>query len=536
MDHPPLKNKNMDKIIIHNKTTPDIQRSEKNNRSSNAGFSPLFRTLLDHWVWHLQAFSFGQALIDLHLLCDPFTGIISTKVPILGEGIKTLSERWQWGPKRFQEFINLCLQENEIEAYETQDGYENIKLKKYEINQATCCNGTKIIENRAGWAKIDRRILKSKIYNWEPFSKGQAWVDLLLNTNFGERKVSFKGQVLTISEGEQCRSIRTLGFQWNWTRPKVSRFIELLQSELMVEFNSSKVTTIMKLTNFKDFKLKIYKDEKYQQNIGKNDSTYVSTDISTEVSTDVSRDISTYVSTEVSTLNNIYNKKNINNTTIQEASCASPAGEAPQPPAGRAPKKKTAHSALEESELLDRVNNIFSQITGKPVSLKISIQQRFQEVYKQFKSHYPTLDFIEAVTAVIEDKNREWSGHSKMDKYLNLNTIFKHFFQYHGQIQSQIQATTPEKPLQPTAVKTFLDVLIYHQLPLKCQFEAEDGEMKFPQKFEIHPYHKKANITKIYSDGGYDYQGQDGQINYVSQQVYSPEYFYFQNSNGKEAI
>ncbi len=86
-----------------------------------------------------------------------------------------------------------------------------------------------------GWIKLDRKILDHWMWMDEPFTRGQAWVDLLLMANHQPTKSAVGGRVVEDERGTVCRSISFLATRWKWSRGKVERFLELLESDHMVE-------------------------------------------------------------------------------------------------------------------------------------------------------------------------------------------------------------------------------------------------------------------------------------------------------------
>ncbi len=75
---------------------------------------------------------------------------------------------------------------------------------------------------KRGWIKTWRSLRDSEIWKDRPFSKGQAWIDLLLRAKFGEEG----GHIIT--------SIRVLSEDWGWSVKKTWKFLNHLENELMV--------------------------------------------------------------------------------------------------------------------------------------------------------------------------------------------------------------------------------------------------------------------------------------------------------------
>lgn len=102
-----------------------------------------------------------------------------------------------------------------------------------------------------GYIKLHRQLLECWIWDdEEPFSKGQAWVDLLLLVNHSDKKTSFNGQIITIKRGQRLTSIRKLAERWKWSRKKVSNFLDLLESDEMIIQERATKATLITIVNY----------------------------------------------------------------------------------------------------------------------------------------------------------------------------------------------------------------------------------------------------------------------------------------------
>ena len=74
---------------------------------------------------------------------------------------------------------------------------------------------------RKGWVKIWHKLADDPLWLEEPFTRGQAWVDLLLMacTQDSDRP------------GSVCCSLRYLSRRWKWSTDKVSRFLKRLEKD-----------------------------------------------------------------------------------------------------------------------------------------------------------------------------------------------------------------------------------------------------------------------------------------------------------------
>lgn len=89
--------------------------------------------------------------------------------------------------------------------------------------------------------------------NDEPFSKGQAWVDLLLSVNHEEKTILISGHLQTIKPGQKWTSYRTLARQWNWSKDRVRRYIKLLKSDGMIYTDETPNGTLLTVKNWENF-------------------------------------------------------------------------------------------------------------------------------------------------------------------------------------------------------------------------------------------------------------------------------------------
>ncbi len=96
-----------------------------------------------------------------------------------------------------------------------------------------------------GWISLYRSIQDHWLWREKPFSKGQAWMDLLLSANHQDKKIVFDSNLIEVKRGQFITSIRKLCDRWGWSNSKVKKFLELLQGDGMLTYKSdTKKTTI----------------------------------------------------------------------------------------------------------------------------------------------------------------------------------------------------------------------------------------------------------------------------------------------------
>lgn len=104
-----------------------------------------------------------------------------------------------------------------------------------------------------GWIKLHRSMLQNELWEAEPFTYAQAWIDILLNTNYQPKNIIIRGISLTINRGQLGWSEVTMGERWKWSRDKVRRYLKRLENTSMIIQQKTQVTTIITVCNYSSF-------------------------------------------------------------------------------------------------------------------------------------------------------------------------------------------------------------------------------------------------------------------------------------------
>lgn len=116
-----------------------------------------------------------------------------------------------------------------------------------------------------------RSSLNDPLYLKEPFTKWQAWCDLILLAYFAPSEFFVRGIRVKAKRGCVYKGVLELAERWKWSRGKVERFISYLVSDKRVSVQKSNVIGCISIINY----------EKYQQNESTNEPTNESTNGST---------------------------------------------------------------------------------------------------------------------------------------------------------------------------------------------------------------------------------------------------------------
>lgn len=104
-----------------------------------------------------------------------------------------------------------------------------------------------------GWIKLNRSIQNSWLWEADrenPFSRGQAWIDLILSANHKENKMMFDGNLITIQKGEFITSEIKLSQRWGWSRSKTRKFLKNLENDQMIDRKMNNKGTVIRLLNY----------------------------------------------------------------------------------------------------------------------------------------------------------------------------------------------------------------------------------------------------------------------------------------------
>jgi hypothetical protein len=106
-----------------------------------------------------------------------------------------------------------------------------------------------------GWIKIHRQISDNPLWFSEKFTRGQAWIDMLILANHKDSFFYKRGVKIEVKRGQLGRSEVELSDRWSWSRSKVRKFLNDLEKEQQIEQQKTNVTQLITIINY----------DKYQQ-------------------------------------------------------------------------------------------------------------------------------------------------------------------------------------------------------------------------------------------------------------------------------
>ena len=97
---------------------------------------------------------------------------------------------------------------------------------------------------------LNKRIRQHAIWEHEPYTYAQAWLDLLLLANDRDRTLFIRGERVEVKRGQLAWSLRKLEDEWKRSEKWIGRFLEFCQDETMITVKSDRRGTIITILNY----------------------------------------------------------------------------------------------------------------------------------------------------------------------------------------------------------------------------------------------------------------------------------------------
>lgn len=104
--------------------------------------------------------------------------------------------------------------------------------------------------NTNGFFPLAKQIQAHWLWQDKPFSRGQAWIDLLMMANYDTGKIMSKGILVTVERGQVFRTISFLSNRWGWNPKKTRAFLKTLENEKMVHTEGLTNGTLITIENY----------------------------------------------------------------------------------------------------------------------------------------------------------------------------------------------------------------------------------------------------------------------------------------------
>ncbi|MEE9166648.1 MAG: hypothetical protein V3U24_04190, partial [Candidatus Neomarinimicrobiota bacterium] len=109
--------------------------------------------------------------------------------------------------------------------------------------------------------RIHRDLCNHPIWLQEEFTRGQAWVDMIMLAKFEPGYVRKRGIRINLRIGQLAYSKRTLAERWKWSLGKLNRFLTELEQDGHIEVVSTNVSSTITIKNYDYWQEKGLKNE-----------------------------------------------------------------------------------------------------------------------------------------------------------------------------------------------------------------------------------------------------------------------------------
>jgi hypothetical protein len=120
-----------------------------------------------------------------------------------------------------------------------------------------------------GYIKLYRDLQENPIWQQRPFSKGQAWIDMIFRCNHVCKPVTGFGLIKWVKRGEFISSNYKLAEAWGWSEASVRTFMRLLEYNKMILRKSFVKCSLYILQNYAYFQSTEIEDYNQIQNARK---------------------------------------------------------------------------------------------------------------------------------------------------------------------------------------------------------------------------------------------------------------------------
>lgn len=101
-----------------------------------------------------------------------------------------------------------------------------------------------------GWIKLHRKIRENYLWTDKPFSRGQAWIDLLIMASHEDNKFMLGSDLIESKAGDIVTSEVKLMDRWGWSKSKVRKFLKMLETDQMIIKKADRKKTTIFIVNW----------------------------------------------------------------------------------------------------------------------------------------------------------------------------------------------------------------------------------------------------------------------------------------------
>lgn len=104
-----------------------------------------------------------------------------------------------------------------------------------------------------GWVRIYRELWDEYGFFSQPFCKNMAWIDLIMLANYAPGTIYKRGITVNLNRGDMGVSQDELAKRWRWSRGKVIRFLDELETKHWIVQQGNNVTTCITIVEYEKY-------------------------------------------------------------------------------------------------------------------------------------------------------------------------------------------------------------------------------------------------------------------------------------------
>jgi DNA replication protein DnaD len=168
----------------------------------------------------------------------------------------TLKTEFNKAPVRFKSSLSLGIV---LTLYPAGAYISSGQAKKSQSLIDSVFNSTKLtnglpayigIKMKDGWISLHRKIQDHWIWKDKPFTRAQAFIDLIMLANYENKKFLLGAELIQSERGEIITSELKLSKRWGWSRTKVRKFLSLLFNDKIIFKKTDTKKTTIKLLKY----------------------------------------------------------------------------------------------------------------------------------------------------------------------------------------------------------------------------------------------------------------------------------------------
>ena len=116
-----------------------------------------------------------------------------------------------------------------------------------------------------GYVKLWRKLQDNDLWKQEKFTRGQAWVDLLLLAKWRSGFFWVRDVKVDYKRGQVTEGILNLSLRWKWSRGKTQNFINILEKEQQIEQQKIGIITLITISKYELYQQNGQQNEQYTE-------------------------------------------------------------------------------------------------------------------------------------------------------------------------------------------------------------------------------------------------------------------------------